>query len=97
MNFFKNSFRYYKRRVERKNSLQIFNVITQQPLGHSRSWGFFIPTTKSETLISTIVQRMGEEALELSPEDLELAGDEVKTAIEYHLDARDFIEIALDA
>ena len=51
----------------------------------------------TETVISEIVRRMGEEALELSQEDLELAGDEVKAAIEHHLDERDFIEIGLDA
>ena len=50
-----------------------------------------------ETIISEIVRRMGEEALELSAEDLELAGEEVKAAIEHHLDERDFIEIGLDA
>jgi hypothetical protein len=39
----------------------------------------------------------GEEALELSAEELELARDEVKAAIEHHLDERDFIEIGLDS
>ena len=51
----------------------------------------------TENIISEIVRRMGEEALELSVEDLELARDEVKAAIEHHLDERDFIEIGLDA
>jgi len=51
----------------------------------------------TENIISEIVRRMGEEALELSAEELELAGDEVKAAIEHHLDERDFIEIGLDA
>jgi len=51
----------------------------------------------TENIISEIVRRMGEEALELSAEDLELARDEVKAAIEHHLDERDFIEIGLDA
>ena len=50
-----------------------------------------------ETVISAIVRRMGEEALDLSFEDLELAKDEVKAAIEHHLDERDYIEIGLDA
>ena len=40
---------------------------------------------------------MGEEALELSPKDLVLAREEVKSALEHHLDERDFIEIGLDA
>jgi hypothetical protein len=51
----------------------------------------------TENLISEIVRRIGEDALELSPEDLELAGEEVRVAIEHHLDERDFIEIGLDA
>jgi len=51
----------------------------------------------TENIITAIVRRMGEEALELSPEDLELARDEVKAALEHHLDERDFIEIGLDS
>ena len=51
----------------------------------------------TENIISTIVRRMGEEALELSADDLELAKEEVRVAIEHHLDERDFIEIGLDA
>jgi hypothetical protein len=50
-----------------------------------------------ETVISAIVRRMGEEALELSAEDLELARDEVRAAIEHHLDEKDFIDIGLDS
>jgi hypothetical protein len=50
-----------------------------------------------ETVISMIVHRLGEEALDLSVEDLELAKDEVKAAIDHHLDERVFIEIGLDA
>ena len=51
----------------------------------------------TETVISEIVRRMGEEALELSAKDLELAGAEVKAAIEHHLDERDYIDIGLDS
>ena len=51
----------------------------------------------TEIVISEIVRRMSEDALELTAEDLELARDEVKAAIEHHLDERDFIEIGLDA
>ena len=51
----------------------------------------------TENIISEIVRRMGEEALTLTAEDLEMAGDEVKAAIEHHLDERDFIDIGLDA
>ena len=56
-----------------------------------------IHSITTETVISEIVRRMGDDALELSTEDLELAKDEVKTAIDHHLDERDFIEIGLDA
>ena len=52
-------------------------------------------TTKN--IISAIVRRMGEEALELSPEDLELARDEVRAALEHHLDEREYIDIGLDS
>jgi hypothetical protein len=51
----------------------------------------------TENIISEIVRRIGEEALELSAKDLELARDEVKAAIEHHLDERDFVAIGLDA
>ncbi len=51
----------------------------------------------TENIISEIVRRMGEEALELSAEDLELAKEEVKAAIEHHLDEREYIAIGLDS
>ena len=51
----------------------------------------------TENIISAIVRRMGEEALELSAEDLELARDEVKAALEHHLDEREYIDIGLDS
>ena len=50
----------------------------------------------TENITSAIVRRMGEEALELSPEDLELARDEVKAALEHHLNEREHIDIGLD-
>ena len=50
-----------------------------------------------ETVISAIIRRLGEKALELSVEDIELARDEVKAAIDHNLDERDFIEMGLDA
>ena len=40
---------------------------------------------------------MGEKFLDLSAEDLELARDEVKAAINHHLDERDYIDIGLDS
>ena len=51
----------------------------------------------TENIISSIVRRMGEEALQLSPEDLQLAREEVKAAIDHHLDIRPYIDIGLDA
>ena len=56
-----------------------------------------IHSITTENIISEIVRRMGEEALELSVEDLELAQEEVKAAIEHHLDERDLIAIGLDS
>ena len=56
-----------------------------------------IHSITTENIISAIVRRMGEEALELSAEDLELAMDEVRAALEHHLDERDFIDIGLDS
>jgi hypothetical protein len=50
-----------------------------------------------ETVISAIIRRLGEKALDLSKEDLEMARDEVKAAIDHNLDERDFIEMDLDA
>ena len=44
-----------------------------------------------------IVHRLGEEALELSAEALELARDEVTITIDHHLDERDLIAIGLDS
>ena len=51
----------------------------------------------TENIISEIVRRMGDDALELSVEDLELAREEVKAAIEHHLNEREYIEIGLDS
>jgi hypothetical protein len=56
-----------------------------------------IHSITTENIISAIVRRMGEETLELSAEDLELARDEVRAAIEHHDPARDLIEIGLDS
>ena len=51
----------------------------------------------TENIISAIVRRMGEEALALSAKDLELAREEVKAALEHHLDEREYIDIGLDS
>ena len=56
-----------------------------------------IHSITTENIISAIVRRMGEEALDLSPEDLELARVEVRAALEHHLDEREYIDIGLDA
>lgn len=49
------------------------------------------------SILSAIVQRMGIQALVLSPEDLQLAMEEVKEAISHNLDERDYIEMGLDS
>jgi len=51
----------------------------------------------SREIYAEIVRRIGEEALGLSAEDLELARDEVRAALEHHLDEREYIEIGLDS
>ena len=56
-----------------------------------------IHSITTENIISAIVRRMGEEALDLSPEDLELARDEVRATLEHHLDEREYIDIGLDS
>jgi len=50
-----------------------------------------------ETVISSIVQRLGEDALSLTLDDLNLAREEVQIAIEHNLDERDYIDMGLDA
>ena len=54
-------------------------------------------TITMDTILNSIVQRLGEEALTLSVEDLHLARDEVKAAIDHNLDERDYIDMGLDA
>ena len=51
----------------------------------------------TENIISELVWRMGKKALELSAEDLELAREEVRAALEHHLDEREYIGIGLDS
>ena len=50
-----------------------------------------------QSVLSALDNRLGKEALSLSVEELELARDEVKAAIEHHLNERDYIEIGLDS
>ena len=50
-----------------------------------------------QSVLSALDNRLGKEALSLSPEDLELAREEVKATIEHHLDERDYIDMGLDA
>ena len=51
----------------------------------------------TENIMAAIVRSIGEEALKLSPEDLALARDEVKAALEHHLDEREYIDMGLDS
>ena len=50
-----------------------------------------------DSVISAIVQRLGEEALTLSSEDLNLAREEVQIAIDHNLDIREYVDMGLDA
>ena len=48
-------------------------------------------------VLSQIANRLGEESLELSPEDLELAIQEIRAAIDHQFDPREYIDMGLDA
>ena len=50
-----------------------------------------------QSVLSALDNRLGEEALSLSIEELVLARDEVKAVIEHYLDERDYIDMGLDA
>ena len=50
-----------------------------------------------QIILSAIVNRMGEKALSLTVEDLRLARDEVRIAIDHNLDIRDYINMGLDS
>ena len=50
-----------------------------------------------DSVISAIAQRLGDEALTLSPDDLRLAREEVQIAIDHNLDIREYIDMGLDA
>lgn len=49
-----------------------------------------------QDILTAIAHRMGEKALSLTAEDLVLAREEVKEAINHHLDIREYIDIGLD-
>jgi hypothetical protein len=50
-----------------------------------------------QDVLTAIARRMGEDALTLSVEDLQLAREEVKEAINHNLDIREYIDMGLDA
>jgi acetylglutamate kinase len=49
-----------------------------------------------QDILTAIARRMGEEALTLTSEDLQLAREEVEVAINHHLDIREYIDMGLD-
>ena len=49
------------------------------------------------SFLSQLANRLGEEALDLSPEDLELAIQEIRAAIDHQFDPREYIDMGLDA
>ena len=49
------------------------------------------------SVLSHIANRLGEKAMELSAEDLELAIQEIRAAIDHQFDPRDYIDMGLDA
>ena len=50
-----------------------------------------------QDILTAIARRMGDDALSLSADDLELAREEVRAVLEHHLDIRPYIDIGLDA
>ena len=50
-----------------------------------------------QDVLAAIAKRIGGEALTLSVEELELAREEVKEAINHNLDIREYIDMGLDA
>jgi len=50
-----------------------------------------------QDILAAIANRMGETALTLSTEDLQLARNEVRAVLEHHLDVREYIDAGLDA
>jgi len=50
-----------------------------------------------ETVLSAIIKRMGKDALSLTVEEIELAKEEIKAAIDHNLDIRDYLDEGLDA
>ena len=49
-----------------------------------------------QDILTAIARRMGEVALTLSAEDLQLARDEVNEVIDHNLDIREYIDMGLD-
>ncbi|MBJ6802068.1 hypothetical protein [Geomonas propionica] len=49
-----------------------------------------------ETILLAITQRLGEKALALNADELLLAREEVRIAIDHHLDEQEYINIGLD-
>ena len=49
------------------------------------------------SVLSQIAYRLGEKALDLSAEDLELAIQEIRAAIDHQFDPREYIDMGLDA
>ena len=48
-------------------------------------------------VLSQIANRLGEDALDLSADDLELAVQEIRAAIDHQFDPREYIDMGLDA
>jgi len=50
-----------------------------------------------QDILTAIARRMDESALSLTAEELKLAREEAKAALEHHLDIREYIDIGLDS
>jgi hypothetical protein len=72
---------------------EIVNRLSQ--IASSPTEAIYAITT--ENVLSALANRMGERALTLTADDLELAIDDVREAIQHNLDHRDYIEMGLDS
>lgn len=74
---------------------EIITLLYERQISVSPSEIIYAITMQS--ILSAIVRRMGEEALTLTADDIQLACEEVKIAISHNLDERGYIDMGLDA
>lgn len=76
-----------------RNPSNFLQVISQLIIDPSKR----VYAITSHAILTAIVQRLGIQSPDLSPEDLQLALGEVGEAISHNLDERDYIDMGLDS